>query len=255
MPTEATSHSLLKWPSAVVTAIALGLVPLFILVVVAQGELSSLSHPRYRVPLAAANACLLALICARVPHRALSLACAAIAMAAAWTAVGRPPTDMVRLGTAQAVVWREMAETLERVVDEQQLGEAPVFVQSGLIEGTLIRTFPDDIPFHGYVSSRLGRFYARTPNPRYALPLLWGGNNAQLLQFFGRTLAETAAHTPADLFVAVATDTDVNRLSYAGFVQLLEQFGYEGAPIAGEDRWAVLYHYRKQNGDSPDRNP
>ncbi|MCA9074997.1 MAG: glycosyltransferase family 39 protein [Planctomycetaceae bacterium] len=238
---------LLKSLSCIVVPVALGIVPLVVLAVIGREDLSSLANPRYRVPLAAANACLLGWLVSRPKWTTAGVATLGISLVAAWIAVGRLPTDLVRVGTPQAVVWEAMGHTLERTVREEGLERAPVFVQSGLIEGTLIPAFPDDVEFHGYVSSRMGRFYARTPNPRYSLPMFWGGDNRRMLEFFTRTIRETAANEQSDLFVAVATDTDINRASYEQFRELLRQFGYEGPPLTGQEQWAMLYHFQRRN--------
>lgn len=237
---------LLTWWSCILVPVALGIVPLVVLVVIGREDLSSLANPRYRVPLAAANACLLGWLVSRPTWTSAGVATLGISLAAAWFAVGRLPTDLVRIGTPQAIVWEKIGHMLEQAVREDGLESAPIFVQSGLIEGTLIPAFPDDVQFHGYVSSRMGRFYARTSNPRYSLPMFWGGDNRPMLEFFTRTIRETAANEPSDLFVAVATDTDINRASFTQFRELLRQFGYEGTPLTGQEQWAMLYHFRRR---------
>ncbi len=226
-------------------AVALGLVPLLVLAVIGRDDLTSLANPRYRVPLAAANACLLGLLAARLKSTTFGVACLSVSLLAAWIAVGRWPTDLVRLGVPQSITWKEIGKTLQQTVQADGLETAPLFVQSGLIEGMLIPVFPEDLQFHGYVSSRLGRFYADTPNPRYALPLPGGGDALKVRQFFVRTLTETAARDPSDLFVAVATDTDINRSSYEQFAKSLSRFGYVGTPLTGHEQSAMLYHFRK----------
>ncbi len=238
--------------SAMTAMVVMGVVPLLLFVAVGQGDLSSLANPRYRIPVAAANACLLGLLCNRARNRWWATVCLGVTLAATWAAVGHGPMQRLRLNTPQAAVWKEMGEALARTVDEQHLQQAPVFVQSGLIEGVLIPTFPEDRLFHAYISSRLGRFYADTPNPRYALPLFWDGDNRELWEFFQRTLAETAAASPSDLFVAVATDTDVNRRSFETFAFLLDRWGYQGEVLAGHQTWAVLYHYRRRSTTTPE---
>lgn len=234
---------------SIIVCLAMGLVPLGLLVAAGQGDLSSLTNPRYRVPLAPANACLLGLLVSQQRGRWWALAVLTVSLVATWTAVGRSPMQLVRLNTAQAPVWKQMAETLEAIVSKRELETAPVFVQSGLIEGVLIPLFPEDVEFHGYVSSRLGRFYAKTANPRYALPLFWSREHPEMFQFFDRILSETAASKSSDLFVAVATDTDVNRRSFEDFEQLLRQYSYQRTRIAGREPWAILYHYRRKPPD------
>ncbi|MBX3440425.1 MAG: glycosyltransferase family 39 protein [Planctomycetaceae bacterium] len=225
--------------------IVMSFVPLALMVLAGQGDLSSLAHPRYRIPLAPAVACLVGLMCGRWRRPSLAAGCLGMILACCWLTAGRSPWQLVRLGSPQAPIWKEMGETLTRVVREENLEHAPVFVQSGLIESALIPVLPEDLAFHGYVSSRLGRFYAPTQNPRYALPLFWGREHVEMLAFFERTVRQAAASDRSDLFVAVAIDTDVNRNSFQTFSRLLEQIGYQGTVVAGQEPWAVLYHYRR----------
>ncbi|MEZ6144910.1 MAG: hypothetical protein R3B91_05620 [Planctomycetaceae bacterium] len=51
--------------------------------------------------------------------------CLLVSLLAGWMAVGRLPTELVRLGTPQAVVWREMGQTLEQTVNAEGLEQAP----------------------------------------------------------------------------------------------------------------------------------
>lgn len=219
-----------------------GVIPVLAVAFMAS-DLASLNNPRYRLPLAVAQACLFGLLLAR-SNRAVGVAALVVALAASWIVADRSPFTLTRLSPPQAVAWQDIGKSLAKVVGNESLGSADVYVQSGIIEGTLIPEFFADPQFHGYVSSRLGRFYAPTPNPRFALPLFWAPDYRSMIEFFDQRL--TAVPDGGSLFVAIATDTDLNRASFEGFRQMLEQYGYEIIPIADHPPWAVFYHCRRK---------
>jgi hypothetical protein len=226
-------------------SLAFGLLPLLVLLLVSRDDLTSLSQPRYRIPYAVGNVCLLAAILTRPGRPVLAGLAAGVLVTACWLMQGTSPLDPGRLHAPDAPLWKELGQTLERAVQEPSGRGAPVFVQGGLIEGMLVPWMYDDPHFHGYLASRLGRFYAPNPNPRYGLPLLWGSGSRPMAQWYGEQIS-AASRERRDIYVAVATDTDLNRQSFAEFARLLEVHGYEGTPLAGEELMAMLYRFRSR---------
>ncbi|HUQ71863.1 MAG TPA: glycosyltransferase family 39 protein, partial [Planctomycetaceae bacterium] len=149
---------------------AWGLLPAILAAVVCQGDLSSLSNPRYRIGFVAPSACLL--VACLVYRRTATVATASVlvALSLAWLMSPRWPWEMKRLGNPRAVEWQQMALDVEA---RGQAGE-PLFVQGGLGEGFMVPSMFDDLLFQDYVACRMGRFYLKTDHPRYGLPFLWG---------------------------------------------------------------------------------
>jgi hypothetical protein len=219
----ATRPSTSRLPANFWTLLAWGLLPVCLVAVFSRGNLTSLSNPRYCLPYAVPAACLLA-SCLTFRRGAWASAAAVIVtLAAAWLMNDLAPWQMRRLGDRSAADWHEMAQQLQR---DGRTGE-PVFVLAGLIESSMVPAEPfrrDDL-FMDYVSCRLGRFYVQTHHPRYGLPLLWHAE--WKLQEFYKDVLQTHCDADAEtVWVAVATDTDLNRTSLARFQELLVSQGY-----------------------------
>jgi hypothetical protein len=102
--------------------------------------------------------------------------------------------------------------------------------------------FRDEL-FMDYVACRLGRFYLKTPHPRYGLPFFWEGDEQR--RFFVEILDDVCEREQPSVWVAAAIDTDLNRQSLAGMQALLAQQGY-AADLTREFPTAVLVRYRCQ---------
>jgi hypothetical protein len=218
-------------PRGTVNARSLGLLaawsllPVLLIAIAAQGELTSLANPRYRVAYAVPGACLLGGLLAACSTRASTLCLAtAAALAAAWGMSPRLPWELGRLGSHDAAEWRRAAE----IVDAGGQAGQPLFVQGGLIESSLVPVYFHDALFMDYVACRLGRFYLETPHPRYGLPFLWDVR-PEMRAFFAELLATNRSESQHDVWVACATDTDLNRRSLEGIQALLLDSGYEPA--------------------------
>ena len=214
-----------------ISLIVWGLLPLLLFYLAAHGNFTSLANPRYRIAYAVACACL---ITAALIHRkplAAALVGIVVALGAAWWAADQPPWRLGRLGHPSAEDWRAMAEVVER---EGEAGE-PIFVQSGLVEAFLLPASYNDRPLykdellHDYLACRLGRFYLETPHPRYGLPFLWGANDAMVHHY--EELLRDACAAAQSVWIAAATDTDLNRQSIEGLQILLGRHGFQATSI------------------------
>ena len=71
-----------------------------------------------------------------------------------------------------------------------------------------------------YAASRVSKFYLPTAHPRVALPYFWDEATQQFYQDYLKT------QSPPTLWIACATDTDLNRGSLVGIQQIAEKIGY-----------------------------
>lgn len=224
-------------PATWVLLLAWGLLPAVLAAIVCQGDLASLSNPRYRIGFVGPSACLLVACLMLRRSAAVATASVAAALLLGWAMTERYPWEMKRLGSPRAIEWRDMADYVE---EHGQAGE-PLFVQGGLGEGFLLPVFYLDPLFQDYVACRLGRFYLQTPHPRYGLPFLWG-KSADMIAYYGELVRDQAQSSVNTLWVAAATDTDLNRASYRIFHEILTHEGY--VPIdRRESPNAVLVRY------------
>ena len=231
-------HTTATVPTETLVTLAVwALVPLCCIVVFAQGDMSTLANPRYRVAYAVPGACLFA-VCLSSRYTPVAACIGTVAaLALTWWMAELPPWQLERLKSRRAVEWKTIAEIVER---EGRAGE-PVIVQSGLAEAELVAVFHDDRLLMDYVASRLGRFYLATPHPRYGLPFLWY-DDSKVKEFYLELLAKLCENGSGIVWVAAATDTDRNRLSLETIQQLLQRQQY--VPIF-EQRFddAVLLRY------------
>ena len=213
------------WRSASLL-MACSLLPMVILAALASGDMSSLANPRYRVAYVPAGACLLALIMRFRSQWAVAAAGTVAALAVAWTMSPAAPWQLARLGSATDAEWREVGLHL---AEHSKPGEA-IFVQSGLVESSLVSSYAGDSMFMEYVACRVSRFYLETAHPRLGLPFLWDDRSG-VREFFRNVLLKMNDPGPADgaaasFWIASATDTDLNRNSLAGMQQLALTTGY-----------------------------
>lgn len=219
------------------------LVPLVLFAIASQVSLETLANPRYRIAISVPTACFLAGVFCRRGGRVVPTIATATAIGFAWLFAGFLPWKSPQLNAVASPAWKEFAEIIER---DGQPGE-PLFVQSGLVESNIVLgQFADPI-FSDYVACRLGRFYLKTPHPRYGLPSLWLNldANTQLIDYYAG-IARAAKESKVDVWVASATDTDLARNSLQGIQQILFDAGYN-AVTSIERPSAVLLHYRVES--------
>ena len=115
-------------------------------------------------------------------------------------------------------------------------------MQSGLGESYLIPALYEDRVFLDYAACRMGRFYLKSNHARYGLPFRWDINE-EVLRFYESLLVEHQNTRHKSLWLASASDTDLNISSYTFFDNMVCQNGYE---IVETKQWqdAVLIHYK-----------
>lgn len=192
------------------------LLPIALLALVAVGDLSSLANPRYRVVYAPASALAIALLLSRLFPLRGRLAALLVVLGLSWSLAPLRPWELGRLGSPADQNWH----TLSLHLQSQATPHTPLFVQSGLVESSLVPAFVHDRLFLEYVACRVSRFYVSQPHPRIGLPFVW---DQQVEVDFGELLQQLGAE---ELWIAAATDTDLNLSSVAGFERVLDRQGY-----------------------------
>jgi hypothetical protein len=236
LPWGGSSPIVTAWPPA--SLWVWGALPALLVPVVCQGSLASLANPRYRIGFAATGACVVVWLICRNVRRPAAFAGVLTTIAVITFMAERPPWSFKRLGSYRASEWRQMARRIER---EGVAGE-PIFVQGGLGEGFLIPAYYEDKVFHDYTACRMGRFYLKTPHPRYALPFLWNVNSDALAAYYRGVIEEHLRGPLKTVWVACATDTDLNQASLAGIERLLREAGARELERRTYTS-AVLVHY------------
>ena len=222
--------------SVLVTLLIWGLVPLLFMTAVTHMGLAGLNNPRYRVAFAVPAVCCLATVLTRGHKPSAAIWGAVALLVSAWSFQASSPWQPSHLVNAERYDWRQIAGLIER---DGHPGE-PLFVQSGLVESYLVPVFFEDRLFMDYVSCRLSTFYLRTPHPRYALPFLWSDQTG-MIAYFSTVIREQAKHGDT-VWVACATDTDLNRNSLAAMKSLLQEVGYRVVEQT-DFATAALVHY------------
>jgi hypothetical protein len=217
-----------------------GLLPPLLASIVCRDDFASLSNPRYRIGYAGPAACLVAACLSHRRAPSVAFVATIVCILFAWLPAPRKPWSMKRLGQPEAYEWRDLARQIEQ---RGEPGE-PIFVQSGLGESFLIPAFYLDPVFLDYAGCRLGRFYCKTEHPRIGLPFLWESFKDMKAHYEG-LVAGYAAGPLKTLWVAGATDTDLNLRSVEGFDAILTRQGFR--PIEQTRfRNTVLLRYRYQ---------
>jgi hypothetical protein len=147
---------------------------------------------------------------------------------------------MKRLGALQSYEWKDMALQIE----SRGVAGEPIFVQSGLGEGFLIPAFYLDPVFLDYAACRLGRFYCKTEHPRIGLPFLWSFPDAR--EHYQQLVRQYAAADLKTIWLAGATDTDLNVRSVTGFDEILTANGFRLIEQT-KNRYSVLLRYEHQS--------
>lgn len=228
----------LRLPGGLRWLIVWGLLPVLGLAVMSRGDFTTLANPRYQIVYTVPAACLIAaLLTRRTTPFAGFLGCVT-AVGVAWFAAGHLPWELERAHPQRAREWEEIADMLEELGE----GGEPLLVQSGLIESSLVPGLYRDPLFMDYVACRAGRFYLKTPHRRYGLPFFWD-NNPGLEAFFRELAEETCATSQPVIWVAAATDTDLNRSSLEGADSLLRRNGY-AVELTRELEFSMLVRYR-----------
>jgi hypothetical protein len=86
----------------------------------------------------------------------------------------------------------------------------------------------EDPVLHDFVACRCGSFYLPTQNTRYGLPMLWD-NNADYSSWYLQLIQNIRDSSTPGLWLAVATDTDLNIASSVNFETLLRNSGFQSA--------------------------
>ncbi len=226
--------------SSLVLLIIWGLLPPLLATVICRDDLASLSNPRYRIGFAGPAACLVAAALCHRRARLVSLVSIVVAIVFAWIPAPRAPWTLKRLGAPQSYEWKDMALAIEQ---RGSAGE-PIFVQSGLGESFLIPGFYLDPVFLDYAGCRLGRFYCKTEHPRIGLPFLWEASDDMKQHY--RDLVDAGLKAGHEtLWLAGATDTDLNVRSIAGFDAILASKGFQPVEQT-KHRNSVLLRYKRQ---------
>ena len=134
---------------------------------------------------------------------------------------GRSPLEPYRLRDPGAAHWKLMAD----IIQQEGTDNEPIFVQSGLVESTLVPAFFDDRQFLEYVACRISRFYLDRPCPRYGLPFNWK-SSLEMQRYFADRLIDAKSRGVTTAWLAGAIDTDLNRMSISGFEAILQEQGY-----------------------------
>ncbi len=220
-----------------------GLAPTIAAVVLGHGELASLANPRYRTGFQVAAGCALVAILTNGLSAKASVTVIISAVIASWSVADHAPWRPKRLGTRQSNQWKEMALHVEK---NGQPGE-PIFVQSGLGEAFLLSALYEDLVLHDYVACRLGRMYLKTEHPRYGLPFRYDLNDS-MLRFYIKLVSSIRETPHQSLWVAAATDTDLNEMSTLVFLDLVEQHGFKVVDrMENHDTMLVHFKFRKED--------
>lgn len=203
--------------------------PLTVIAACAVGDLSSLANPRYRVAYVPAGVVCVAWLLSRSGSWKVSVAGLLVTVCAAWSVMPLRPWQLGRLGAPAERDWHAL--NLRLATDA--LDGEPIFVQSGLVESSLVPVFLSDPRFLEYAASRVSRFYVSAPHARLALPYFW---DEQTQRGYAEFLESLEAPV---IWIACATDTDLNRSSLGGIQQIATQAGYR---VDQEQTWpaAVL---------------
>jgi len=218
-----------------------GLLPPILASIICRDDLASLSNPRYRIGFAGPAACFVAALLAHRKHRMVALASVTAALVFAWLPAPRLPWHMKRLGQPQSYEWKDMAQRIEK----RGVAGEPIFVQSGLGESFLIPGFYLDPVFLDYAACRQGRFYCKTEHPRIGLPFLWESFD-DMRQHYREIVANYAKGPTKTIWLAGATDTDLNVRSITGFDAILSAQGYQPVEET-KHKNSVLIRYRHES--------
>lgn len=207
--------------STFVFLVCWGLVPSIFVAVFCRDEYASLANPRYRVGFNIAEAALCAALLWLPLKRSHSVTAVFVMLTVAWCCSQFSPWSPKRLHDRQSAQWKEIALKLQ--ADGKP--EEPVFVQSGFGEAVLLTLIYDDMVLHDYTACRLGRFYLKTPHIRYALPDVFRSETTTPM-FYMNLIEKLREKNTQRVWLASATDTDLNQGSANQFTELMEANGY-----------------------------
>ncbi len=125
-----------------------GLLPVVLVPIVCQGDLTSLANPRYRIGFAVPGCCFVAWLLIRNVRPLPAIVGRLVAALVTASLSEVPPWRLRRLGSVASHEWRKIA----RIVREKGIEGEPLFVQSGLGEG-----FLDPRDYRDPLSARLHR--------------------------------------------------------------------------------------------------
>jgi fermentation-respiration switch protein FrsA (DUF1100 family) len=195
------------------------LIPLAVFITLAAMGQGIYLNVRYRIPLAPANAAVLAILILELGGRRRAFPLTVVALGATWWAAGRSPMVAMRLGAPADAEWKQAAiELKEELADPSVL----TFAQTGLTEAFLVPTEPTNERFLHYVACRLGKFYSGSETAR-PLPLIWQADEELRAAYLQRLRSKEIQN----VVIVGATDTDLNRESVATFEKLVAAEGFE----------------------------
>ena len=221
-----------------------GVIPLVAILLLSSGDLTSLSGSRYRIVYVPAGVLLISGCLVTLATRPVAWLATLTLIGATGVCLESLPGQTLQQTSPSAREWQVMAET----INQQALPDAPVFVQSGLVETSLVTLKYEDRLFMDYASSRAGRFYLTEPHSRFALPALWI-QTADLEDYY-KDVVWQACSDSKEVWVAGAFDTDLSRRSVESMDALLKSLGLTRRVIF-ESRNAVLYQYECVPPETP----
>ena len=212
-----------RWPVAAI--LAAWLIPLLLLGALVLTRSPMLAVPRYRVMMAPYAAIAISVSLIRLLRPAAAVV-AAVAFLALCTVInGSSPLVARRLANPVEAEWKRIGLELgPRMASSATL----VFTQTGLVEGAILTTFPDDPRLNEYVASRLGRFYTGSDRA-IAIPLMWNGGPPTLRLYQKRLLSPAVR----EVWIVGATDTDLNAGSVEIADRVIQSHGYRRMGVDG----------------------
>ncbi|MEZ6062033.1 MAG: glycosyltransferase family 39 protein [Planctomycetaceae bacterium] len=200
--------------------LACSLLPALMLAVLAAGDLPSLANPRYRVACVPAGACLMALVLRRGRRWPAAVAGTAVLLISSWALAPVAPWQPGRLGDPTDAEWKELG----RFISEYSRPGEAIFVQSGLVESHMVPMHPDDSLLMENAACRAGRFYIESTHPRLGLPFVW--NDSLGMRPLYRDFILSSPLPDKTFWIAIATDTDLNRNSLPEMREIAESAGF-----------------------------
>lgn len=200
-----------------------------------HGEATPLANPRYRVALAPASAALVACLLSQLKAEWLRFAAVSAVLLAVWFPQTQRPWQLVRLADPASPEWQAAALQLDPLIAPDE----PVFVQSGLVESSLMPVKYVDAQFSEYVACRLSPFHASRPGRRIGLPFFWN-TSREMREHYQQCFQSNGQPLPRAWLLS-ATDTDLNQQSADGLLQLAGEAGYRPTLIGD---WANVKLWR-----------
>lgn len=203
--------------------LTLWLLPLALVGLMAVTSTPMLASPRYRVMIAPASALAVSLALTRAAAPLSSLIVTASLLSATTLLQGSTPFHAARLGNPVEQEWKRIGLQLApHLADPSSI----VFTQTGLAEGILLPLLPENERLKKYVACRLGPFYTAS-DQAVPIPLLWEGRDP-LRRIYQSKLSSAGVR---EVWIAGASDTDLNAQSVETFAAFVLSEGFEQASV------------------------